>query len=277
MRHTRYANETAYERNQQYNSITRWLHSFRYKSMLRNLELLQRMTDERPLRIVEIGCAMARLYEVLDARAPIEYTGVEINPEFCALARERYGPRANFRVLNRSAADPALWSELGQPHMVCALETLEHIPEHDVVRIVENIAALSPRLFVASVPIEVGPAIWIKNGGSWLMRYGRAKNRPWREVFWAGLYQLDRVPPHGTGHAGFDWRWLSHTIRHNMQIVKQRRSPGALVPEPFSFSVMFVATPRPGSPRGSNPPALARKPEPARERAGTVPGELLEV
>jgi hypothetical protein len=127
--------------------------------------------------------------------------------------------------------------------VIVALETLEHIPEHNVVRIVEAIAAARPKYFLSSVPIEIGPAIWLKNVGSWLTRYSRYKEYRWRETFWSGLYQLDKLPPHCGGHAGFDWRWLAQTIRHNMKIVEHRTLPFG-VPAPFAFSMFFVAAPR---------------------------------
>lgn len=89
--------------------------------------------------------------------------------------------------------------------IIVALETFEHIPEHDVVRIVEAVAASKPRLFVCSVPVEVGPAIWLKNVGSLVTGYMRHKEYRWSETFWAGLYQLDRLPPHGTRACQLAW------------------------------------------------------------------------
>jgi hypothetical protein len=248
MRFARYSDETAYERTQRHNALTRWLHSIRYRRMVELVGRLSVEMPDRPVRIVEIGCAVSKLYEALDQRFDIEYVGIEIDPEFCRIARERHGHRPNFRILNRSATEESIYAELGTPDILAALETLEHIPEHDVVRIVEHIGRLAPRYFVASVPVEVGPAIWIKNVGSFLVGYARAKGRPWSQVFWAGLYQLDRLPPHGTGHAGFDWRWLAHTIRHNMRIKQVLKSPLSFLPPAVAFSVMFVAVPRTPAP-----------------------------
>ena len=244
MKAIRYADETVYERTQRHNALTRWLHSRRYRNVVSLLRELARETPDRPIRVVEIGSAVSKLYDVLDPIAPIDYLGVELDGEFCRIARERHARRSNFRVLQGSASDPALDAELGRPDLLCALETLEHIPEHEVVRIVERMARLQPRLLVCSGPIEIGPSIVIKNVGSLLVGYARAKNRPWREVFWAGLYQLDRIPPHGTGHGGFDWRWLAQTIRHNMRIREIRKSPFTRLPAALSFSFMIVAEPR---------------------------------
>jgi len=70
----RVAAPTAYERNQQFNALTRWLHSFRYRTILRVIRDLR--VSDRPLRVLEIGAATGRLFDVLDARFAIDYTGI---------------------------------------------------------------------------------------------------------------------------------------------------------------------------------------------------------
>jgi hypothetical protein len=122
-----------------------------------------------------------------------------------------------------------------------SLETLEHIPEHIVVRLIEHIAAANPKYFVCSVPNEVGPIVWIKNVGSLLMGYYRHKEYKWSETLYAGFYQLDKVETHGTGHKGFDWRWLAQTIRHNRKITQTLSSPFRWLPKTFSVSVIFIS------------------------------------
>lgn len=243
------AQETAYERIQRFNALTRWLHSQRYRHMLDIVGRLQRETPGRPLRIVDIGCAVGRLYTVLDQRFPIEYVGIDHDAEFIRVALERYGSRPNFQARCAEVADPGVFAGIESPDLVCALETLEHIPERDSIRIVEAVSRLAPRRFVCSVPVEVGPALWIKNVGSLLLGYERHRQRPWREVFWVGIYRLNRLPPHRTGHAGFDWRWLAQTIRHFMHVREMRKSPVPFLPAAFAFSVMFVAEPLPGARR----------------------------
>lgn len=238
---------STYEQGQQFNRLVSWLHSFRYAHILRVFERLSTEIRDRPIRVLEIGCASAKLYGMLHDRYRVDYTGIEPQQSFLEVAEKRYGARPNLRLICGSAVDSALLATIETPDIIIALETLEHIPEHDVVRIVENIAQRRPRLFVCSVPIEVGPIIWIKNVGSLLMGYMRHKEYRWPETFWAGLYQLDRLPPHGTGHKGFDWRWLAQTIRHNMQVVSRKKFPFPLLPAGLSTSVFFVARPRPDS------------------------------
>ncbi len=83
---------------------------------------------------------------------------------------------------------------------------------------------MRPKRFVVTVPVEVGPAVWIKNLGSVMMGYNRGSGN-FSETFWAGMYQMDRVPVHTVYHLGFDWRWLAQTIRHNARIVEMTALP----------------------------------------------------
>lgn len=234
--------ETQYEKNQRFNPLVAWVHSRRYKNITAVFTELARQKQGTPIKVVEIGCAQGKLFAVLNGKFDIDYTGIDVDERDVNTARARYARYMNFRVLH-SSADHAL-AELQNSDIVVALETFEHIPEHLVVRIVEAVAIASPRLFVCSVPVEIGPAVWLKNVGSVLMGYHRHKEYRWAETFWAGLYQLDRVSPHGTSHKGFDWRWLAQTIRHNMKILETRKLPVPFLPAAFAFTTFFVAKPR---------------------------------
>lgn len=227
-----------YERFQSANPINSWLHSFRYRHIL---NVVGSLGLNRPIKIIDVGCAYGKLYDVLSARFKIEYTGVELDGTFANMAQVRHKNRANFSVICGSAVD--VLPTLERPDILIALETFEHIPESECVRTVEAVAKLKPGLFVCSVPVEIGPAIVIKNVGSLLSGYVRHKEYSWSETFWAGLYQLDKLPPHGTGHKGFDWRWLAQTIRYNMQIKETRRFPFGL-PAALSTSIFMVCESR---------------------------------
>jgi SAM-dependent methyltransferase len=226
-----------YERNQEFNPVVTWLHSFRYRRILR---VLSQLPLQR-IRLLDIGCGHAKLYAVLDTRFDIEYMGIDTTDYYVRRARERYGTRSNFQIIHESAVTAI---ERTKPDVVVALETLEHVHGHEAVRIVEQIAALRPLRFLCSVPVEIGPAIWLKNIGSLLCGYSRHTEYTWPETFWSGLYQLDRIPPHSCGHKGFDWRWLAQTIRYNMRICAIHRFPLQYLPTALSTSVFIVAEPR---------------------------------
>ena len=231
-----------YERNQRFNFLVYYLHSLRYKNILALFRTVAREGGGKPINIVDIGCAHAKLFSVLNERFDIDYTGIEINSDFVETARSRYAQNPNFRVVHDSAENAL--ENLKRDDIIVALESFEHMPEHDVVRIIEAIAFAKPRLFVCSVPVEIGPAIWLKNVGSLITGYMRHKEYRWSETFWAGLYQLDKLPPHDTGHKGFDWRWLAQTIRHNMKIKETRKFPFSMLPAAVAFSVFMIAEPR---------------------------------
>ena len=235
---------TTYEQRQHFNPLTTWLHSFRYRHIHRVFAHLSVEIGDRPIRVIDIGCGYAKLFTVLNDRFRIEYTGIERNEERVGVARERHGHHENFRVVHDSATEALAHVPPNHADIVVALETFEHIPEHDVVRIVERIAELRPRRLVCSVPVEIGPAIWLKNVGSFLTGYVRHRDYSWRETFWAGLYCLDKLPPHGTRHKGFDWRWLAQTVRHNFGIRAIHRLPLRVLPSALSTNVFFVAEPR---------------------------------
>jgi SAM-dependent methyltransferase len=234
-------NGTNYENNQGFNALVSWLHSYRYKNALRVFRELSASISERPITIVDIGCGDAKLYSLLNEKFQIDYIGIEPNAVFIDVAKKRYQNQSNFKIIHDAAENQL--DKIDDADIVVALETLEHILEHIVVRIVEQIAKKQPKLFVCSVPVEVGPAIWFKNLGSLASGYMRHTEYTWKETFWAGLGKLDKLPPHGTGHKGFDWRWLAQTIRHNMKIKEIRKFPFNFLPAGLSTSVFFIAEP----------------------------------
>jgi SAM-dependent methyltransferase len=235
---------TEYERNQDFNTITRYLHSCRFRNLMGILADLERQIADRPIEVMEIGCGVGKAYQLMNERFAISYRGIDIKEDRIATARERYSGCNNCRFMLADAGDPQLM-EPDSADIVIALEALEHIPEATVVRIVENVSHIvQPRVFVVSVPIEIGPAIWVKHLGSKLMGYGaRGRGYPGRHVFWAGLYNLNRLPPHGTTHLGFNWYWLEQTIRHNARLRESRSMPFRWLPKWLAPSVMFIAEP----------------------------------
>ena len=48
--------QTGYEQNQDFNKITRFLHSGRYAALLRITKELSRTITDRPIKALEVGC-----------------------------------------------------------------------------------------------------------------------------------------------------------------------------------------------------------------------------
>ena len=226
-----------YEKTQNYNVITKILHSTRY----RNLERLvkQYSQSNKRLSIVDIGCGPAKTYDMLKRLSVnFQYTGIEIRQDFSELARTRYDQFDNFEIICDSIENA--FHVFDNADIIIGLESFEHIPEPIVVRTVEAIGKSDFKLLYITVPNEVGPAIFIKNVGSFLMGYRRFKEYRWAETFAASVYDLDKVDRHETGQKGFDWRWLAHTIRQNCKISKITTSPLQIIPCCISPSIGFI-------------------------------------
>jgi SAM-dependent methyltransferase len=231
-----------YEQLQDFNSITRRLHSYRHRNLRGLMTELRGQIPDRPIRALEIGCAAGRTYGMLAQDFPLDYLGIDFRPDRVALAQQRYADRPA-RFVHGDATDKAFYLP-DSADIVFALETLEHIAEGRVVRIVEDVCrTVRPRLFVVSVPVEIGPTVWVKALGSRLMGYDRAAGYNASDLFWAGLGQLNRVRTHEHNHRGFNWRWLEQTIRFNARLRETRSMPFAWLPRGLATNVMFIAEP----------------------------------
>lgn len=235
--------DSAFSHKHGFNAITSYLHSFRFKTVIRYMEKLEREIPSRPIVIMDIGCGSGGFFEVLKDRFNVRFIGVEIQEKYVAQTREKYKDDPRVTIMQRDAAEAGLYEETN-PDIVVALESMEHIPPDTVVEIIHRLKNIpSLRLFIASVPIEVGPSLWIKNIGSALMGYHRHKEYSWAQTFWAGFYKLDKLPRHNGRHMGFDWRWLAQTIRLNLTMVAVHTSPFDCIPTWLAPSILFVAKP----------------------------------
>ena len=146
------------------------------------------------------------------------YLGIEIRTDFVKLAEERYSHNSNLNIISDSVEN--VHNSFDDADLIIGLETFEHIPETIVVRTIEAITQSKCKYFYITVPNEIGPAIFIKNVGSYLMGYQRYKEYSWRETLAATLYNLDKVKRHGTQQKGFDWRWLAQILSQNLKNIK---------------------------------------------------------
>jgi len=234
---------SSYEAGQNYSFINRFLHARRYNVLENAIGRLgnEEANKNRKLKILDIGCGEAKVFELLSGAMDIEYTGIDYKSRHMEVAMERYGKHDNFKYINDLIQNH--YQQTENFDVVICLETFEHIREFDVSRIIENIAKTRPKLFLCSVPNEIGPIIWIKNLGSFLIGWKRHREYSWFETLKAGLYMQDRIPRHTTEHKGFDWRWLAQTIKVNMNIRKIHRNPVNILPLSLSPSIIFECTP----------------------------------
>ena len=234
-----------YEKTQNFNVLTQLLHGTRYRNLQKFVRRVEGAFKGETVRLVDVGCGLAKVFGILDPVHPIEYLGIELRDDFCELAERRYGERGNFRIICDSIENHL--DAFQDADAVVGLESFEHIPERIVVRVVEALRDHGVPHFYCTVPNEVGPAILIKNVGSAVMGYTRHREYTWRETLAASVYDLDKVGLHDTGHKGFDWRWLAQTIRQNIRIDEITTSPVSLVPRSISPSIGFVCSRREAS------------------------------
>lgn len=229
-----------YESKQNFNFITRFLHSTRYKNLKKLI--ISAAKQKEFLKVIDIGCGPGKAYEVIQNMGlNFNYLGIDPNENFCEVALNRYGQFPNFSIICDTIENQ--FDELNDADVIIGLETFEHIPEAIVVRTLEQISKTNFIYFYITVPNEIGPALLIKNLGSAIMGYSRYKQYTWKETFFASIYNLDKLPRHSTEHKGFDWRWLAQTVRQNVSIIKITKNPSQFIPRYLSPSIGFICKP----------------------------------
>lgn len=227
--------ELLYEKKLNRNALTRYLHSFRYRQLV---DLVAQKFKDRPFTVLDIGCGPGGAFDAM-SDSQVRYRGVDIREDFIRAANLRYqSENCSFDVAD--VTEPGF--DFSGFDMIIALETFEHVPEAKLVRVIERIADARPEFLLCSVPIETGPSVAIKNFGSRLMGYDRSSGDTFQTIN-AALSRLNKIPPHGVGHLGFNWIWLEQTLRHNMKIVESRSLPYRVIPKALSPSVMFKCVP----------------------------------
>ncbi|WP_250397473.1 class I SAM-dependent methyltransferase [Synechococcus sp. MU1651] len=232
---------TLYEKNQSFNLINSYLHSFRYKVLLK---LARSLSDEssEPLKVLDIGSGTSRCYDILKKSGfVVDYHAVEIDSTLSDVALRSFGGNPDFSLHVESVES---WiGKFDGFDLIVAHESFEHIPPLVVSRVIDSLGKSRFGCLLVTVPVEIGPSILIKNIGSFLMGYSRYKEYRWHETLSASLYRLDNVDRHVLGHKGFDWRWLSQTLRLNLKIIKTLKSPFQFIPSFVSPSIGFVCVP----------------------------------
>jgi SAM-dependent methyltransferase len=200
-----------YQANQGFSRINRYLHAVRYRELRRFLSLV--LTGPEPT-IFEAGCGYGDAVDV--ARAvlggrPFKYYGVDYWAAFVEHASaRRSSPDVRFECRDlRDMADEG-FQPPEPPDCILALETFEHVTEYDVPKVVDWLAHREYRI---------------------------------EDTLNAGFNRLERLRAHGTGHLGFDWRWLLSVLKQRYT-VEVRTSPLPFVPRSLSPSIFFYCWPR---------------------------------
>lgn len=279
-----------YINTQNFNGVTRFLHSIRYahvqnflQSVLnKNVKNIQKLKSnantitstnitanpsiqKAKLSLLEIGCGYGKSLQVIkqNANLPIHrYLGIDIEADFIKHCQQQHSCNDSFHS-SLSSGSPISSSQKEKiefihadireyaskkrdlsfhPNAIIALECFEHMNEYDIPLIIDWIASLDCPLFI-SVPNEIGPAILLKNIGSWLMGYTRFKEYSLSDTLNAAIFRLEKLPKHETGHIGFDWRWLLSVLKQRFIVTNIGTSPFSFIPRFLSPSIYFYCVP----------------------------------
>jgi SAM-dependent methyltransferase len=222
-------------------ALTRWAHNSRRDAVLE-------LVGGRVFRsAVDVGCADGWLLRDLYDGGVIE-TGIGIDNEPVMLdsGRLRSSGYPGLSFAAPGDVDPSR----GDVDLVLCLETLEHVGDVDaVVRQITGLVAPGGTV-VVSVPIEVGPALLVKQAGRWWANrvndYGYERY-PWRELLRAGVgWDAGGLTGMNSySHKGFDYREVRSMLTGRLQLVRTVYSPLGWT-GPWGASTVFWLLRRPG-------------------------------
>jgi len=232
---------TNYEKTLQFNKITRFLHGNKARLMFEELDKLfdQGVLDKtQKTFFLDIGCGPAYVFEDLRLRYPnLEYLGLEPKEEFCEAAVEKYGSDPRFKI-NKGFSQDFL-DDINKVDVIIAFDCFEHMPLDVRNYNIDLVSRINFKRMFVNIPNEVGPAIIVKNFGSFLMRYVRHREYTFMETLWSGMYMVDKFVVHKNGHKGFDWRVLYTNFRFYFKTVICT-SPIKLIPKFLSPSIFMI-------------------------------------
>ena len=129
-----------YLENLNYNKITKFLHSRRYKWVIKKIYLRNRIINPQnnPIKIVDIGCGHCEVFkELIKTNLNFEYLGIEPKEKLINIAKDNYSNNKRFNIVKGLADD--LIEKLDKVDYFLALECLEHVPEKNVLDIILKI------------------------------------------------------------------------------------------------------------------------------------------
>ena len=229
--------KTFYEKTLDFNFITKFLHAHKNKILFK---YLNNFDKNKKITFLDIGCGPGHIFpELLKFSKNIEYTGIDIRSEFIEEANKRYSKYSQFKSFKIDCEEYI--AKMKEFDVIISFDTFEHIPLDKRNNIINLLNNYNFKLLLVNVPNEVGPAILLKNLGSFMMGYFRYKEYKVSETLYSTFYLIDKIEPHYDGHKGFDWRMLYYTLRYfyNVNIFT---SPFKFIPKIISPTIFFACT-----------------------------------
>jgi len=225
------------------NTLTRVAHKSRFQAVLNALG-----NQNYPCAL-DYGCGDGWLLRSAYEQGFIQAGfGIDISPDMLAASQETLKDIPGFK-LGLPSETQTLISPQSLDLVFCT-ETLEHVP--DPATILDTVLPLcKPNAkIVISVPIEVGPSLFVKQTGRYLANlkggYGYERYTP-KELFSAAiLWDCKSFPSSHAqqssyrAHKGFDYRDLEAVLNQKLTIEKKMFSPFPVLGNLFNSTVIWV-------------------------------------
>jgi 2-polyprenyl-3-methyl-5-hydroxy-6-metoxy-1,4-benzoquinol methylase len=212
---------------QQGNQLTRLAHRSRFSAVL------DAIGSEKYTQALDYGCGDGWLLKnAYDMGIITSGIGIDVDPSMLSASEELFAALPNFKFFHVRETDKIAPQSCD---LIFCTETLEHVD--DVQTAIERmIACAKPNAkMIISVPIELGPALLVKQIGRYLANlkgsYGYEKYSP-KELFSAAiLWDTNSFPSSHSlnepnkGHKGFDYRNMEKLLRNKLKIQQTIFSP----------------------------------------------------
>jgi hypothetical protein len=222
--------------------IVRWPHRRRYEMAITHL------LSAHPARVLDYGAGDGHVLVTAVERGLSSelIVGYEPVPSYADMLREKLddaGQQGKVDVVTDLA-------ELeGQFDYIACHGVLEHMPLLERQRFFDTCEThLAPGGMVfIDVPVEVGPALFVKNLGRRLLK-GRDPEYSWRDLIAYGfgktMFDPGRFDASDRGtwiqeHRGFDYRLLREELAHRFVVRSEFRTPVGFLPAPLGNQEIF--------------------------------------
>ena len=236
-------NAEEYLNNQKFNLLISYVHSRRYKWTIKKIIKNLNIFKEKKLKILDIGSGHSLIIDYLQkAKLNFEYIGIEPNDSYFNYAKKRYSNMSNVTLIKKPVEE--VIDDFADIDIYIALESLASITEDTLIELINIISKKNYKLFLCTVNNEIGPALLIKNLGSYLFRYKRHKAYTLKETFNATFYKMHKNRPHKSKNLFFNWKFLLHLLHQKMIINSISSNPSNLIPSELSPNIFIEAKKR---------------------------------
>lgn len=237
------------------NSLIAWSHMRRFKIAL---QLVNQFALNHK-RLLDYGCGDGT-FLAFSLASFEEVMGVDSSPIQIESNQIRF--KGMDRVKFQTVEQFSLHSSGNQFDVVTCMEVLEHCVREDVQKVIKNLSLhLSPQgTLLISVPIEIGPALIIKQSARALAALRNLGDYRYRETYtWRELWKMffanenssivrphyENLLPDGKtlmfhGHKGFNWKKFKKELETHFVVKKIHFSPLSFAPGALNSQAFFI-------------------------------------